>query len=231
MTILRSRLALISLLLVAAVAALGFIALRTLPASSHGNVTALECNAAGGVGDLASLRGIQFSVNQSFVSVEVRLSGSVAGDYEMTAELRRSTGFTEPFVAAVRRSASLTTGPTAVHFDFPSQFVFFLFPATFTLKFTDITGPGTLYLSQTGVGNYPCPGVMETEENNVAVPTERSDPAGFKVLSVRSVRWGDVDCSNAVPSATDALKILRYVAGLSVAQTPPCPALADFVQP
>jgi len=34
--------------------------------------------------------------------------------------------------------------------------------------------------------------------------------------------WGDVDCSGAV-SAIDALKVLRYSSGLSVAQTEPCP--------
>jgi hypothetical protein len=33
--------------------------------------------------------------------------------------------------------------------------------------------------------------------------------------------WGDVDCSGAVNS-TDALKTLRYLAGLSVPQSEPC---------
>jgi hypothetical protein len=34
--------------------------------------------------------------------------------------------------------------------------------------------------------------------------------------------WGDVDCSGAATSV-DALKVLRHVSGLSVAQTEPCP--------
>ena len=40
--------------------------------------------------------------------------------------------------------------------------------------------------------------------------------------------FGDVDCSNAVNSV-DALKILRYVALLSVSQTEPCPDIGDPV--
>jgi hypothetical protein len=35
------------------------------------------------------------------------------------------------------------------------------------------------------------------------------------------LRLGDVDCTAAVNSV-DALKVLRYVAALSVAQTEPC---------
>jgi hypothetical protein len=34
--------------------------------------------------------------------------------------------------------------------------------------------------------------------------------------------WGDVDCGGAVNSA-DALKTLRYIAGLPVDQLEPCP--------
>lgn len=234
MTLIRSRLALISLILVTAVAALGFIALRTLPASSHGNVTVLECNVVGTGGDNAAIRGIQFNVSQSFVSVDVRMAGSVAGVYAITAELRRSTGFTGPFSAASRSGANLPLAGTPpyqyVHFDFPLQGVFI--PGTsFTLKFVDITGPGTLYIEQTGFVNLPCPNVMETNENNVDVPTERSEPAGFIVSTLRTVQWGDVDCSNGVPNATDALKILRYVAGLSTTKTLPCPNFGDLVRP
>jgi hypothetical protein len=39
---------------------------------------------------------------------------------------------------------------------------------------------------------------------------------------------GDVDCDEDVDSV-DALKALRYVAGLSVNQTPPCPAIGSEV--
>jgi len=37
--------------------------------------------------------------------------------------------------------------------------------------------------------------------------------------------WGDVDC-NGVINAVDALKLLRFVVGLPVAQEPGCPALS-----
>ncbi len=40
--------------------------------------------------------------------------------------------------------------------------------------------------------------------------------------------WGDVDCVGDV-DAVDALKILRYVAGLSVSQTQPCPEIGSEV--
>lgn len=234
MTLLRSRPALIGLVLVMAVAALGFIAMKTLPASSHGNVTVLECAATGSGGDIASLRGIQFNVSESFVSVDVRMDGSVGGVYTVTAELRRSTGFTGPFSAASRSGVNLpgTIGTRPypyVHFDFPLQGVFV--PGTsFTLKFVDITGPGTLYFESTGVSDV-CANVVETNENDVAVPTEKGDPGGFTVSTLRTVQWGDVDCSDGAPTAVDALKILRDVANLSVTKTLPCPNLGDLVRP
>jgi hypothetical protein len=37
------------------------------------------------------------------------------------------------------------------------------------------------------------------------------------------VVFGDVDCNGGPPTAVDALKILRFVASLSVNQTEPCP--------
>jgi hypothetical protein len=41
--------------------------------------------------------------------------------------------------------------------------------------------------------------------------------------------WGDVDCSEAV-NAVDALKVMRHVAGLPVAQNEPCPDLGTIVE-
>jgi hypothetical protein len=41
---------------------------------------------------------------------------------------------------------------------------------------------------------------------------------------------GDVDCSGAV-NAVDALKLLRYSAGLSVSQTEPCPDVGEPLLP
>ncbi len=189
---------------------------------------------AGTGGDVAS-RGIQFNVSQSFVSVDVRMDGSVAGVYTITAELRRSTGFTGPFQSASRSGVNLPGTPGVhpypyVHFDFPLSGVF-VADTSFTLKFVDITGAGTLYIEQTGFANLPCPNVMETNENDVAAPTEATDPAGFLVIGLRAVQWGDVDCSDGTPTAVDALKILRYVAGLSVTKTLPCPSFGDLVRP
>ena len=45
---------------------------------------------------------------------------------------------------------------------------------------------------------------------------------------VGGVQQGDVDCSLAVNSV-DALKLLRHVAGLPVAQTEPCPDVSTDV--
>ncbi len=42
-------------------------------------------------------------------------------------------------------------------------------------------------------------------------------------------QWGDADCDGDVDSV-DALKILRYVAALPVAQTEPCPDIGTEVQ-
>jgi len=43
-------------------------------------------------------------------------------------------------------------------------------------------------------------------------------------------KFGDVDC-NASVDAVDGLKLLRYVAGLSVSQTEPCPDIGSPVAP
>ena len=43
-------------------------------------------------------------------------------------------------------------------------------------------------------------------------------------------KFGDVDC-NASVDAVDSLKVLRYVAGLSVSQTEPCPDIGSAVPP
>ncbi|MEX0682057.1 MAG: hypothetical protein WD472_01190, partial [Dehalococcoidia bacterium] len=40
--------------------------------------------------------------------------------------------------------------------------------------------------------------------------------------------WGDVDCSGEV-NPVDSLKLLRFDAGLPVAQEPDCPPIGDTV--
>lgn len=115
------------------------------------------------------------------------MAGSVAGTYSFTAELRRSSGFVGPVEASVPVSQFVPTNSAhpfgLVHIDFPNT-VDVTGDETFTLRFSDITGQGILYIEQTGFDNLPCPDVEETNENNVANPTERSEPAGFKVLAL-----------------------------------------------
>jgi serine/threonine protein kinase len=147
--------------------------------------TLLVCPGTGSGGDSAHSRGIRFTVDQSFTTIKVRLDGSVAGNYFFTAELRRSTGFLGPADYTLNGVGFAAPGTANITPYAEVTFAFGLIPVTgsetFTLKFTSITGPGTLYLEVFGIGTTPCPGVEETNENNVAVPTERGDPAGFTV--------------------------------------------------
>lgn len=146
----------------------------------------LKCNGTGTGGDRADLRGIRFTVSQEFTSVEVRMSSSAAGSYSFTAELRRSTGFT----GAASYSKAVTAnipGTSQVTPYLPVNINFGSVPVagneTFTLRFVSVSGPGTLFFETFGIGNMPCANVDETDENNVATPTVRGDPAGFKVLA------------------------------------------------
>jgi hypothetical protein len=149
--------------------------------------TILTCPGVGSGGDLATARGIRFTVNQSFTQIKVRLAGGTAGAYNINAELRRSNGFLGPAEAVVSNQiinvAATGSEPyTEVILDFGDIAVGG--NETFTLKFILNSGPGSLYLEIFGIGNTPCPNVEETNENNVANPTERSDPAGFEVIFV-----------------------------------------------
>jgi len=148
-------------------------------------IPVLACAGTGTGGDLADLRGIRFTVDQAFQFVEVRLAGSVAGNYVITAELRRSSGFVTTPIATDTISVNLPeTGSVPFH---PVQFDFGNITVTgdetFTVKMLNVDSAGTPYLETFGIGNTPCPNVQETDENNVADPTERGDPAGFKALA------------------------------------------------
>ncbi len=147
----------------------------------------LRCTATGITGDLANTRGIRFTVNQSFKSVEVRMAASVLGTYNFTGELRRSTGFLDEPIAVINATVSNIPSSTA---GTPYKPVTVNFVAvsvsgseSFTLRFIDVKGPGNLYFETYGIGNNPCANVEETSENNVANPNVRGDPAGFKVLA------------------------------------------------
>ena len=98
-------------------------ALLTGQAFAHG-VAILECPAVGFGGDRADLRGIRFTVNESFDAVDVRMAGSDTGTF--SAELRRGTGFTAPVVAVARGVSTVLPGTEStppfpvVHIDFPA---------------------------------------------------------------------------------------------------------------
>ena len=150
-------------------------------------ITILQCAGIRITGDLADSRRIRFTVDQPFDAVEVRMDGRVAGSYTFDAELRRSTGFvTTPDYVATGIGADLpgdsgTQPYSVVKIGFGEVPV--TGSETFTMKFTNITGPGSLFFEPYGIGNEPCPNVEEAETNNVATPLVRGDPAGFKVLS------------------------------------------------
>jgi serine/threonine protein kinase len=150
--------------------------------------TVLACPGIGSGGDLADSRGIRFNIAEDFSVIVVRMDGSVAGNYTITAELRRSNGFLGPADFVDSNIVTALPGTTdnvpyeEVMFDFGQVSV--TGNETFALKFDAISGPGGLFFETYGIGNTPCPNVEETSENNVANPTERGDPAGFEVVFV-----------------------------------------------
>ncbi|MDJ0866917.1 MAG: thrombospondin type 3 repeat-containing protein [Myxococcota bacterium] len=149
----------------------------------------LECDGIGNGGDLADARGIRFTVDRDFSAVDVRMDGTSPGVYLFDLELRRSRGFVgDPEVAVtsvpIRVPGQFLSTPYPSH-----RFAFDRVPVsgreTFTLRFVNVSGPvGTdaLLFEVFGIGNERCDDVQETEENDVAAPTVRGDPAGFRVL-------------------------------------------------
>ena len=150
-----------------------------------------RCDGPGSTGDNAAYRGIRFTTAESFGVVAVSLAGSSAGSYSFDAWLRRSSGFTDPIEAGRTITISLPTAGSehpysTVLIDLASVAV--AGPETFTLALESITGPGLLSFETHGIGSQAqCAGVDETEENDVATPTVRADPAGFQLLPVASL--------------------------------------------
>jgi hypothetical protein len=66
--------------------------------------------------------------------------------------------------------------------------------------------------------------VASTPTPTPGPPTPTPTPTPTPVPTPEPQLWGDVDCSDAV-DAVDALKVLRWKAGLSVSQTQPCPVI------
>jgi serine/threonine protein kinase len=150
--------------------------------------TVLACPGVGSGGDLADSRGIRFNVDQNFSVILIRMDGNLAGNYTISAELRRSSGFLGPADFVENNVLVAVPGTTnnipyeEVTLDFGQVSV--AGDETFTLKFDVTSGPGNLFFETHGIGNSPCANVEETNENNVANPTERGDPAGFEVIFV-----------------------------------------------
>jgi hypothetical protein len=164
-------------------------AAASIAAATSGPVLAAAlpaCPGPGITGDDAASRGLRFKAGQEFGAVAVALDGSSGGTYTFDAELRRSTGFIGATEAVLVGASAMVPGdlahpyPTAL-LDFGSIGV--SGSDTFTLAFTNVAGPGSLYFETHGIGSQAtCADVDETEENDVADPTVRADPAGFRVL-------------------------------------------------
>jgi len=143
-------------------------------------------------GDNANSRGVRFTTDRDFLASELRFNATTAGTYTFDVELRRSSGFlATPERVVTGLSVAVPGGlnvqpfrAVAVEFQ---DVVRVLGAETFTLKMTNVSGPGTLLFETYGIGQTPCPNVQETTENNVATPTERGDPAGYRLLGAREL--------------------------------------------
>jgi hypothetical protein len=158
------------------------VSARTAPASPI-----LACGGpVPGIGDLADLRGIVFEVDQDFQAVGLNLATTPTGTgtYTLEAQLRRSTGFTGPAEAVSEVVVDLTNTPQPVLVPFDAIEV--NGHESFSLKFVKLDGPAftSPYFQTHGGFNRPCPSVQSTNENDVAMPTERGDPAEFQVIGL-----------------------------------------------
>lgn len=150
----------------------------------------LACEGVGTGGDRADLRGIRFTVDRDFSTVELRLGGSVAGSYQFDAELRRSNGFVGNPLASVSVEAELPD----IASEPPYGTVTLAFGSvevdgdqSFTLKLTNIStpGPGTqVMFIEVHTDGATCDQSDLTNQNSGADPTVRgNDPAGLRVLA------------------------------------------------
>ena len=149
-------------------------------------VEILACTKTGTGGDQAGLRGIRFTVDENFCAVEVRMAGENAGLYSFDAEIRRSTGFTTSVERSVQ-NITLDAPATGAHPYAPLRISFGDISVsgkeTFTIKFTNISGPGTLFFETYGINVNVCGNMEETDNNTGSNPGGRGDVAGFRVLT------------------------------------------------
>ena len=184
--------------------ALGSTLVIALAGTTAAQTVILDCPVIGIGGDNANFRGIRFTVDQTFDSLEFRADGSASGSYTFDAEIRRSTGFVAGLETTVSVTQTLSGTPSsnpypATTLTFPPITVGAT-PETFTLKLTNISGPGALFWEVTGIGNFLCTNVEVTEQNNVASPTPRTSPGGFRVFGSVGASIGNNYCTAAANS-------------------------------
>lgn len=197
--------------------------------SGAGDVTIALCDVPGVGVDNARVRGIVFTVDKPFESVQVRLDLSQAGHFDFTAEVRRSTGFVSPPVGTQVFSFDLPAGHMFIQFDFGPIPV--VGRETFTFRLTDVTTPDDIGIFYEGAANVDtCPDFYDTNENNVANPTVRGNEMFVRVLgsSIYPDVWGDTKCDGVV-RVDDALAQVRQLAGIAEPAAIVCTAVGSPV--
>jgi len=153
------------------------------------------------------------------VGVDVRLADiNNSGNATITARVRANT-IAGVVVAEATKALpqDLLGGAEWVRFDFPAPVV--LTPGSLYVLELDSTNASHAW-SSAGGGN-PYPGGRAILSGS---PSATNDFA-FHTYACNAV--GDVDC-NGIVNSVDALKVLRFVAGLSVTQTEPCPDISQL---
>ena len=146
-----------------------------------------RCPGPGISGDRADLRGIRFYARRPVGVVAIGLAGDVAGTYLLDVALRQSEGFVGLVEAGtLDYPVALPIAATPPYPTVLLSLPVFLGPpdeGIFSLSLAGSSGPGLLYFETHGAGTEDfCPHVEGTNENDVATPTLRGDPAGFYVL-------------------------------------------------
>jgi hypothetical protein len=191
------------------------LAVGLLPVRAAGDVTIALCDQNGDGVDNTRLRGIVFTVDRPFESVQVRLALPADGHYEFRAEIRRSSGFVAPLAGSRHTALDVTAGHWFVQFDFEPQAV--VGSETFSFRLTDHVTPGDQGTFFEGAANADnCPDFYDTDQNDIANPTVRGNEMFARVLSSSEYPdvWGDTRCDGVV-GADDALTELRQLSGIA----------------
>jgi hypothetical protein len=218
----------VGLTLTAALIAVGIV-FKPSQSLGDGDVTVALCDAPGVGVDNARVRGLVFTVDRPFESVQVRLDLSQAGHYDFTAEIRRSTGFVSPPVSSQHQSYDFSAGHLYIQFEFGPIPV--VGRETFTFRLTNVATPDDINIFYEGAANVDtCPDFYDTNENNVADPSVRGNEMFVRVLgsSIYPDVWGDTLCDGLV-GVEDALAEVRQLAGISQPAAIVCTAVGSPV--